>query len=908
MKKSSISLFTALMIIFTCIASPFPVNGAGSSANMNNVQEATALLSVLTDINEKTAEKEHITRSEFVITLMSLASTNGILPSPQQVFSDVPVTHQAAAAVTALYNMGYAEGYGGEFMPDDPITYNQAYKLLVSVAGYGVLANYNGGYPSGYVLQASRAGISKGVISDSTIVSGKNYLIMLLNTVTADMMQISSVGAENTHQVVRNENILSLYHKIYTVKGIVTATTKTVLDQSAKETKKDKIEIDKKEYNVNGDICEEYLGYNVKAYYNNDDDGQNTVVCVIPINNTVAVIKSDDILRFDSNSSNLYYEITKEREGHYRLNRTFDFVYNGRPYFGYDDSTFQIEDGEIVLIDNNDDGVYDVALVNEVKYIYVSSITADKRIFDKNGEMSVDLGDELVKRQIFSRKSGVDTPIDFSDIKVGDLLCVNASMDGKHVKIVITGDTVRGEVSELYDDEIVIGDATYKLSNYFMRYYKSLNTASQLVGTNCSFILSGNKLVVLLSEDGFMKYGFAIGMTEARKLDEDTRIKLVTTTGEIKIIEIASKLRVDDIETTNDYHAGSFLYNIFTRKYTPTGQAEITAFAHQLIRYKEYNGKITIIDTQNDSYRDSLGLDPVVEYGFLPDNIFDMNNTNMLHAQTERFQSKRYINSRQFGDVLRASESAVIFLVPATIENTDKEYVYEDTDFEVMPLVNLRNNYPLPFKGYNVNEAGIADVVVCHNTASTADAYSSVGVIDRVVSTITENYEEAKKIYFWSADGRFHTAILSNDLLEKFRTEPISAGDVIYYNQKGDEIKAYGHYLEYQAVFSSNQYDPAGFTPTNSDGTEVTAIMGYVEAKDGSTINLVDKGGINRIVGVDRGRVVIFDCVTKQLSHGTADDIIADKGNINGNASTVFVRRNSYYNANVTVVYKTERR
>ena len=907
MRKCILSLYIVLAIVLTGVISPFSANGMGSTVSASNASEAAALISALTDINEKTAEKEQITRSEFVITLMSLVSTDGILPSPSQVFSDVPITHQAAAAITALYNMGYAEGYGGQFMPDDAITYNQAYKLLVSVTGYGVLAAYNGGYPTGYVVQAAKAGISKNIVSNSEFITGENYLIMLLNAVTIDMMQISSVGVENTHQVVKNENILSLYHKIYTVRGIVTATTKTVLDQAAKETKKDKIEIDKKEYNVNGSICDEYLGYSIKAYYKNDED-INTVICVVPYNNIVAVVKSDDILRFDASASSLYYEVNKEKEASYRLNRTFDFVYNGRPYFGYDENTFLIEEGEIILIDNNSDGRYDVALVNEIKYIYVSSVTADKRVFDKNGEISLDLSDELVKTQIFIRKAGVESLADFSDIKDGNLLCVNPSMDGKHVKIVITSDSLSGDVSELYEDEIVIGGNTYKLSKYFQKYYKSLNTAGQLVGASCNFMVSDGKVVVLLSEDGFMKYGIAIDITGTKKLDEDTRIKFLTSSGEIKIMNIAPKLRLDDVEITNDYSVGSFLYNVFSRKYTPAGQPEIRAFYHQLIRYKVINDKITVIDTQNNAYRDAAGNDPEIEYGFLPDNIFDTNNTNMLRAQTERFQSKRFVNSRQFGDVFRASESAVVFLVPSTIENTDKEYKYEDTDFEVIPLANLRNTYSIPFKGYNVSQAGIADVVVCHNTATTADAYSAVAVIDKVVTTINSKQEETRKIYYWNSDGRFYTSILSEEMFIKFQTEPISAGDVIFYNQKGDEIKAYGHYLKYPSVFPGNQYTPAGFNPTNGDGSEITGIMGVVDAKDGSTINIVDKSGINRIVGVDRGRVVIFDCMSKQLTHGTAADIIAAKSSNGGSASIVFIRRNSYYNANVTVIYKTERR
>ena len=48
-------------------------------------------------------------------------------------------------------------GYSADvFAPDAPLTYDQTVKAIVSFLGYSLQADSMGGYPSGYLAQASR--------------------------------------------------------------------------------------------------------------------------------------------------------------------------------------------------------------------------------------------------------------------------------------------------------------------------------------------------------------------------------------------------------------------------------------------------------------------------------------------------------------------------------------------------------------------------------------------------------------------------------------------------------------------------------------------------------------------------------------------------------------------------------
>ena len=82
--------------------------------------------------------------------------------SLKQVFNDVTADYWGAGSIYALYSLGIVNGdENGNFNPELNISLQEAVKIMVSSLGYTAVANQNGGYPSGYMREASRLKLLK---------------------------------------------------------------------------------------------------------------------------------------------------------------------------------------------------------------------------------------------------------------------------------------------------------------------------------------------------------------------------------------------------------------------------------------------------------------------------------------------------------------------------------------------------------------------------------------------------------------------------------------------------------------------------------------------------------------------------------------------------------------------------
>ena len=100
-----------------------------------------------------------ITRAEAAVIICRMIGVEDILESTS-VFTDVPSSHWAAEYISKAAELEIISGYGdGTFGPDDPVTYEQMIRMLVSAWGYDDLAKKYGGYPDGYLQVAKEFNI-----------------------------------------------------------------------------------------------------------------------------------------------------------------------------------------------------------------------------------------------------------------------------------------------------------------------------------------------------------------------------------------------------------------------------------------------------------------------------------------------------------------------------------------------------------------------------------------------------------------------------------------------------------------------------------------------------------------------------------------------------------------------------
>ena len=126
--------------------------------------------------------------------------------------------------------------------------------------------------------------------------------------------------------------------------------------------------------------------------------------------NNTALINAEDIISF----YNLTYEYNENgKTKTKKMSSDASFIYNGRPIADNGTALYTPENGYLVLIDNNQNGAYDIAVINacadlvvgdvdiENKTIYDAYKMGESVCFDRDDDVSVGLKDSAGKNLYF---------------------------------------------------------------------------------------------------------------------------------------------------------------------------------------------------------------------------------------------------------------------------------------------------------------------------------------------------------------------------------------------------------------------------------------------------------------------------------------------------------------------------
>jgi hypothetical protein len=115
-------------------AVPITVFANVSSANFDMRQQVVKL----TGIMEVTSFREEVTRGDFAKMLVNASSFRENLPvSNVSVFADVPASNPNAVYIRIAASQGWMTGFlGGQFKPDEPVTYRDGVKAVLTMLGY----------------------------------------------------------------------------------------------------------------------------------------------------------------------------------------------------------------------------------------------------------------------------------------------------------------------------------------------------------------------------------------------------------------------------------------------------------------------------------------------------------------------------------------------------------------------------------------------------------------------------------------------------------------------------------------------------------------------------------------------------------------------------------------------------
>jgi len=300
-----------------------------------------------------------ISRAEFAVMIAKALGADLNLPQSGEVYSDLKKGTDAYNAVVIVSKLGIVSGYGdGTFRPYDSITFEQAASMLTKMIGYKLMVDAKGGYPVGCLAVASETGILKGVDISSGQVTNANAVLMLYNAMCADMFKQTQFGTNEKYSVSKDVNVFSEYLGVSKKKGIVTENDKTSLIGESKISKGE-VTISGVVYNAGKSGIEKYLGYCVEFFATADDE-QNEILLAYAVEseNNVETIEAENLSIENSSLAKGYFSYFDENDKIKKVyvSKEVDVIYNSRAYPSFKESDFDITVGELVFMDNNNDG------------------------------------------------------------------------------------------------------------------------------------------------------------------------------------------------------------------------------------------------------------------------------------------------------------------------------------------------------------------------------------------------------------------------------------------------------------------------------------------------------------------------------------------------------------------------
>lgn len=430
---------------------------------------------------------------------------------------------------------------------------------------------------------------------------------------------------------------------------------------------------------------DDLLGYNAEVWYNADEE--TAYIVSLKNSNTTTVITADKNPKYSSHIIKTYPEEEKSKQ--YRLDDTYTFVLNGRA-IAPSSSDFEIESGELKLIDNDGDGSYDFVIAANAEYFVISAIDYNKETIydDKSTVKSICF--DVDEYSFFSIEIDGNAA-DFEDLKP-DMVCrVFKSNDNKVCYVKATQNTLEGKITQRDENGVVINDSTYKVSKYFNNQYSQLE-----LGIEYKFLLSDENVIVAMtdSESTSMKYGYLLGYNDGATSGADPWIKILTEDDKIEVYELGFQIYLDGVKiNSDDNRVKNKLINGTVPKY-------------QVLRYMTKDGKLMYLDTAEDSTASW--------------NVIKKEDKNSLTKYIEK-QSINYRSSVGFGIPSVSFSKAVIFALPSQLASNPNQK-YDDTLFKVVSKSYIGNDTTQTVDAFDFDENFIPSVITVYcNSGSSAN-------------------------------------------------------------------------------------------------------------------------------------------------------------------------------------------
>lgn len=729
--------------------------------------------------------ENEITRAEMATIMTRLLGQANLVTSSKTPFSDVPANHWASGYVNVAYSNKVIVGDGnGTFRPEDPVSYQEAVKMIAAVLGYEPAANDKGGYPTGWLVVASENGLLEDTTNTGAAPASRATVAQLVfNALTADRMIQTGYGDNKEYTFTNGmvDNILTKYLKMSAVEVTLVANDHKAIEGSIAKVGYVK-DSNGNSYLVGDSNASAKLGYLVTLYLkeNKDEDAMEILSCVSDKSTTEVVLDIADIDVIEDDTIITYDEDEYEIPANTDINLDAE--------------------GTVTLLFHKNDDV--------AKYVFVKTYTTDiveevntkaGKIYLKNSATIVldeEDNDDLVYSIVLNNNKAITK---LSDLKKGDIISWYSSNEN-HYEILVSRKTVEGSVSAIgkEDDKKV-----YTIDGD--KYFGSVSAVSaklpEVPGASGVFYLDAFGKIVTYDRVNYSAtdkdYGYVIKAgVEETTFDEDTYlVKILTTEGKIKTYTIADKLYKNTVVVEKESDKLVVTDDDYIEL---TDIDELKELEGQVIEYGvNTNGKIVdIVVCGSGDY--SLNVDVVL---------------NRMDAPSAEYDK---INN-ELGDFY-VTKDTIVFITPDSAKDED----YAVTNISILEDEKIYNNVAF----YAINDDKEAGVIVLTDAITTGNEKGNIALFvststvkndDNVTVSMIEFYENGEFVYAYC------------DSKEDYE---LTIGDIFTYtlNDKG-EITDVDVQYSAEALQGGKSY-----TRPNTD--EPTYVVGAVYGREDSVLKI----------------------------------------------------------------------
>ena len=507
-------------------------------------------LGVVTGYEDGTYKPERVvTRAEMAKLLVEVLGFGDLVAGSKSNFTDTQ-GHWADPWIALAAGRGLVIGTGdGKFVPDRTVSYDEAITMIVRGLGYTDDSNEikNMTWPTNFKVKAAELGITKNVKLSADGADRGGVAILLYNALEAELVTVNTDG-----DIVKSgKELLSRLAELdedYIVSS-------ELFDPTNK--------------NYAGDMVDlaPYIYQSLKVYLNDDDE-----VVYIKDSNSLVIEGSVDEVTLSKSGKIATVAVETEDGSIKKLDFTVDVedgleaeipgsIFENRA--SKSEATFKyLEDTETIKIvaneaTNRSNGKIEEEEVDGFVLETQTKVARVEEEYEK-GDDKVDVftlptnsKDEPNLNKIIV-KGDADS---LEDIEVDDVVVEYLAEDDAFTTLVVSRDTVEGEVTRIGGTDVYVDGTKYKVS--------TTEGAEDgiLLGDEGVFFLDHNGKIVAFDGEGggATDYAVVLGVEPGEidddrfgkvSIDEYPQLKVVTQAGEEVIYDVYAKVN-DDKEITD---------------------------------------------------------------------------------------------------------------------------------------------------------------------------------------------------------------------------------------------------------------------------------------------------------------------------------------------------------------------